>query len=153
MKRISLAIVLAAIMMACNTSKKTVKIPEAISLTDTYWKLTELNGKPMVTEDAKTLREIYLVLYKEDNRVGGNAGCNGYGGTFKADQNGFNLSFKQMFRTQMACDGLDVENEYMAVLEKADAYYIIGNELQLIKARMSPLAKFVAVPGKAATLK
>jgi hypothetical protein len=48
----------------------------------------------------------------------------------------------------MACDGLELENEFMGILEKADSYYITNNILQLNRARMAPLAKFIAVPEK-----
>jgi heat shock protein HslJ len=49
----------------------------------------------------------------------------------------------------MACDGLDLENEFLAVLERTDSYYVKGDTLQLTRAKMSALAKFVAVPGQA----
>ena len=142
---------------ACNNSKQvqdsqtplTAEPPQ--QLLDTYWKLTELNGQ-MIGEANADRKEVYLILRKAESRVQGNAGCNGYGGTYTLDPNGFNIKFSQMIRTQMACPGLDVENEYLKALELADNYYLKNGELQIGKARMAPSAKFIAIPDKAATL-
>jgi heat shock protein HslJ len=142
------------LLQACNGSKKMATgEPKQMetSLTDTYWKLTELNGKP-VGEAGEERREVYLVLRKKDNRAQGNAGCNGYGGTYELNTNGFNIKFSQVMHTMMACPGLDLENEYLKVIEVADSYYVKDGVLQLNRARMAPLAKFIAVPEKAATI-
>lgn len=138
------------ILSACNSSKPAASPGNAStpSLTGTYWKLTELNGKPVGDAEEGKRREIYLSLTSKENRVSGNAGCNGFGGTYTLQADGFRLSFSQMMRTQMACDGLDLENEFMGILEKTDSYYITNNILQLNRAKMAPLAKFIAVPGK-----
>ncbi len=123
----------------------------ATSLTNTYWKLVELNGKPVGEAEDGKRKEMFILLATKDNRVSGNAGCNGFGGTFNLGPGAFRLSFSQMMRTQMACDVLDLENSYLSVLEQADSYYIGLDTLQLNKARMAPLARFVAVQGKADT--
>ena len=142
-----LAAVLFLTLQACNASKKIAK-PEAEGLLDTYWKLTELNGKA-IGEANENRREIYLILRKQDARVQGNAGCNGYGGTYTLNENGFNIKFSSMISTQMACPGLDIENEFFKLFEKADSYYVNNGELQFNRARMAPLARFVAIAGKA----
>jgi len=150
-KTFYLAIVLFLGLQACNSSKKTTDGNNTAGLTDTYWKLTELNGKVIGEADAGR-REVYLILRQQDSRVQGNAGCNGYGGTYTLDPNGFNIKFSSMMHTQMACAGLDVENEFLKVFEQADSYYVKDGTLQFNRARMAPLAKFVAVPGKAKDL-
>ncbi len=137
---------------ACNSTKPVANNPgatTAASLTGTYWKLTELNGKPVGQAAEGKRREMFITLAAGENRISGNAGCNGFGGTFTRPADGFRLSFSQMIRTQMACDGLDLENEFLAVLEKTDSYYVKGDTLQLTRAKMSALAKFVAVPAQA----
>jgi heat shock protein HslJ len=143
------------ILQACNSSKKTTAGGQSDKMktviTDTYWKLTELNGKP-IGEATEDRREVYLILRKQENRAQGNAGCNGYGGTYTLDANGFNIKFSSMMHTMMACPGLDVENEYLKAVEMTDSYYVTDGVLQLNKGRMAPLAKFVAVPDKAATI-
>lgn len=142
------------LLQACNGSKKIAADKSdnmQTALTDTYWKLTELNGKP-VGEASEGRREVYLVLRKKDNQAQGNAGCNGYGGTYELNANGFNIKFSRIMHTMMACPGLEVENEYLKVLETADSYYVKDGVLQLNRARMAPLAKFITVPEKAATI-
>ena len=113
------------------------------SLTETYWKLTELMGKP-VTMDSAGQKEIHIVLRKEGNRVEGFAGCNGFGGTYTT-KNDFNISFSDMIHTMMACPELETENELYNVLKTVDNYYVTGDTFSLSKARMAPMARFVAV--------
>ncbi len=138
-------------LQACNGSKK-MSDTNSTQLTDTYWKLTELNGKA-IGEAGTDRREVYVILRKDGSRVQGNAGCNGYGGSYTLDPNGFNIKFSAMMSTQMACPGLDIENQFLKVFEQADSYYVKDGTLQFNRARMAPLAKFVAVPGKADSLK
>lgn len=45
----------------------------------------------------------------------------------------------------MACIDMEVENQFMAVLEKANNYSLNGNTMTLNKAKMAPLAIFEAV--------
>lgn len=134
-------------LQSCSSTNKTSDSSND-SLTETYWKLTELNGKAL-SEANTDRREVYVILRKQDSRVQGNAGCNGYGGTYTLNSNGFNIKFSAMMRTQMACPGLDIENEFLKVFEQADSYYVKDGTLQFNRARMAPLAKFVAVAGKA----
>lgn len=146
-----LAAVLFFGLQACNSTKKAGDNSTATGLTDTYWKLTELNGKA-IGEANSDRREVYVILRKKDSQAQGNAGCNGYGGRYELDPNGFNIKFSAMMSTQMACPGLDIENQFLKVFEIADSYYVKDGTLQLNKGRMAPLAKFVAVPNKAATI-
>ena len=139
-------------LQACNGTKNaTGSGSAATAITETYWKLTELNGKA-IGEGNADRKEVYLILRKQENRAQGNAGCNGYGGTYTLDPNGFNIRFSGVMHTMMACPGLDVENEYLKAIEMTDSYYVTNGVLQLNKGRMAPLAKFVAVPDKAATM-
>lgn len=136
---------------ACSSTKRAAPAspkPGAVELTGTYWKLAELNGNPVADGEEGRRREIYILLSTKENRVNGNAGCNGFGGTYSLQRDGFRLDFSQMMRTEMACDGITLENEFLDMLEKADSYYITDNLLQLNRARMAPLARFIAVPEK-----
>ncbi len=66
----------------------------AASLTGTNWKLTEINGKPVGETTEGKRREMFITLAAADNWVSGNAGCNGFGGTFTRQADGFRLSCK-----------------------------------------------------------
>ncbi|RYG58156.1 MAG: META domain-containing protein [Alphaproteobacteria bacterium] len=111
------------------------------ALTETYWKLVELRGQPVKT----ARKDAYMVL-KTNGDVQGNGGCNGMGGTYTHTAPN-RLAFGPMIGTMMACaEGMDTEQGLHAVLEQTDSY-VIGDDgkLQLLKARMAPLAKFEAV--------
>ncbi len=115
------------------------KLDDAI--TDTYWKLFEVGGKPV--DAGTTQKEAFIRLVSENNRVEANGGCNGMGGTY-ALANPNRITFSQLIGTLMACENMDVENGLRRALETADSYHLQGDTLQLFRARMAPLAKFVA---------
>ena len=52
-----------------------------------------------------------LIFEKEENRIGGNAGCNGYGSNYTLDGEMFIVSLP--FSTQMACPNLEGEVIYL----------------------------------------
>jgi len=127
-----------------TTDKNTAiqKTPDA-NLTETYWKLTELMGKPVAITPADK-KEVHLKLRKEGSRVEGFGGCNGFGSTF-VTRNNFNISFGTITSTMIACPELDLENELFNVLKTVDNYFVKGDTLSFSKAKMATMARFVAV--------
>jgi|SRR5690606_7426034 len=115
------------------------------SVTGKYWKLIELNGRPILP--GTTMKEPYIRLNATENRMEATGGCNGMGGTYEL-QAPNRIQFSHIIRTQMACENLEVENELLQVLESADSYHVDADTLQLFKARMAPLAKFEWVASK-----
>lgn len=112
------------------------------SITEKYWKLTELNGEPVAP--ANGAKEPHVIFKREGNKVTGNGGCNGFGGSYELKPpNGIALS--QMISTQMACPEMDVESRFLKVLSMADNYYLKQDTLILNRAKMAPLARFTAV--------
>lgn len=132
------------VVVACKTSQKqTATEPVAKTalsdtpLTETKWYLTELNGQPIDREE-----HIPYLVFTDSNQVGGHGGCNSLGGSYEVNENN-RLSFGPLYRTEMYCTGrMEVEDALMEVFEKTDSYVIVGNELQLLRAKMAPLAKF-----------
>ena len=89
------------------------------------WTLVSLNGAPLA-EDT----EINLVF--EENRVGGSAGCNSYGGTF--DSGGTSINITDLTMTLMACTDAGVmeqESAYLAALESVETFELDENSLVL----------------------
>lgn len=111
------------------------------AITDTYWKLFEVNGATV--EAGTTQKEVFIRLVSESSRVEANGGCNGMGGTYELT-NPNRIKFSQLIGTLMACENMEVENGLRRALETADSYHVQGDTLQLFRARMAPLAKFVA---------
>jgi heat shock protein HslJ len=114
------------------------------SIVEKYWKLTELNGKPLGT-DRTFNKEPHVIFKMTDNRVIGNGGCNSFTGSYELkDPNRITIS--KVAATQMACmNNMDIESQLFKVLETADNYNLVGDTLVLNKARMAPLARFQVV--------
>lgn len=132
------ALFLAVFLVSCQT--QTAQKPTA-DITGKKWKLTELNGKPIVLKESKN--NPYFKLNMDGMRYEGHAGCNGLGGTFEIKQDVMRIKFNQGMSTMMACEDLDIENQFTKAILAADNYSVNGNTLTLNKARMAPLAKFV----------
>lgn len=114
----------------------------AAGVTERYWKLVELNGRPVPTLQ----REPYLILEAADGRANGFGGCNAFTGSYQLDAAASRISFGQIASTMMACaSGMAVEQAFHAVLRRVDNYSLDGDRLTLNRARMAPLARFEAV--------
>jgi len=125
--------------------KAVAQQPEGI--TERYWKLIELNGKPVVLDASTGGRNAFIILKIEENRVNGNTGCNTLTGAYEIDPTRYRIRFLQMAVTLKACMNMEVENELKRVLELVDNYAMSADEkyLGLNRARISPLALFEAV--------
>lgn len=104
----------------------------ANDLVGTSWRLVELNGSP--ADDA-----VSSTLVISAGNVGGNGGCNTFGGELKLTATSIDIS--QIISTMMACDGLRQEQAYFAALEAADAYSIVDGDLVLGSPGASNLAR------------
>ncbi|WP_027125585.1 META domain-containing protein [Gelidibacter mesophilus] len=96
-------------------------------LVGTKWVLSKLNGDPLNLSKSE-LEQPYIKLTKKDNGVGGNGGCNGFGGTFSLKENQ-HIAFSQMMATMKYCDENELESVFMANLQKAYSYTLINDEL------------------------
>lgn len=114
-----------------------------VGLTDVYWKLIELNGKSIT--DIKTMREPYMRINSKENRVEASGGCNGMGGNYELKDDNWGIKFSQFISTQMACENMEIEQQFGQMIERVDSYVISNDTLQLNRARMAPLAKFKAI--------
>ncbi len=114
-----------------------------MGITEKYWKLTEIMGKPVTTWEGMT-KEPHMILKAADFRVSANGGCNQMNGSFTLKPMN-RIRFSQMISTMMACPNMEIERQLSEVLQQADSYILQGDKLQLIRARMAPLAKFDAV--------
>ena len=111
-------------------------------LVETYWKLTELMSKPI--DPPAGVREIHIVLKKQDNRIQGFTGCNNIMGSYELKE-GNSIRFQNLAGTKMTCTDMTIENQLKEILVRADNYSILGDKLSLNKAKMAPLARFEAI--------
>jgi copper homeostasis protein (lipoprotein) len=110
-------------------------------LTNTYWKLVELNGASLRMSEGS--RETHLILALEESRVHGFAGCNNFFGTYEA--RGESLSFSALGSTRMACpQGMESESAFLQALGVADRATVSGMFMSLFSGE-DMLARFEAV--------
>ena len=106
-------------------------------ITETYWKLIELNNNPVILER----KEAYMILKTEDSRAAGFTGCNMFKGTYSLEE-GNRIRFSKIASTMMMCVNMETETQFIKVLETADSYLISDNVLILYNTETEPLAKF-----------
>ncbi|MFW5772371.1 MAG: META domain-containing protein, partial [Phototrophicaceae bacterium] len=95
-------------------------------LTGSQWLLVEMNGAMPVDGSEITL------VFGDDARVSGSAGCNQYGGPYTSNDG--NIAFGMLVSTRMACPGegiMEQEAAYLAALESATTYAIDGDTLTI----------------------
>lgn len=107
---------------------------------ETRFMLVELMGKPYSA--AEGTRAAYIQFASGEMRASGNSGCNSFTGSYEL-QDGNRIRFSQMASTKMACLDMNIEQEFLNVLQSADNYWFDGTNLVLNRARMAPLARFV----------
>ena len=113
------------------------------SLTNTYWKLIELNGEPVEMMRSQR-KEAYLQLREENQGARGFAGCNNFSGTFETT--GSQISLSALMTTRKACvDIMSAEVQFLAVLEQATSFIISEEALTFSNKAGDSTAKFIAV--------
>ena len=122
---------------ACSTTRDAVTPTDPSSATGSptgataalagpTWRLVSLDGRPVLEGTRVT------AVFKEDSRVSGSAGCNGYSGT--AAVTGEQLAVGALLSTRMYCypdDRMAQESAYLAALGKATQYRVVSGRLQL----------------------
>lgn len=101
-------------LVSCSSAKKTAQ-----ALTDASWELAGIQGFVM----EKTMEPVTLSFNATENRISGNAGCNGFGGEYVL--NAKTITFSKLLSTERACTvGMATENAYMNALKNVDGYTI-----------------------------
>lgn len=117
------------------------KRPEA-SLTGTYWKLTELEGKQASLGAGQ--KELYMVLTADDQRMRGFSGCNQFAGPYmmRDDQ----MQIGPLVSTQMACvEAMEQEQLFLKALGRTKRFTISGGNLSFYEGGEQLILRFVAV--------
>ncbi len=71
-----------------------------------------------------------LVINKAENRIGGNSGCNSFGGEVIISDN--TIRVDKVISTKMYCDGVP-ENEFFQMLQQSLQFKVKDNVLKLLK--------------------
>lgn len=105
-------------------------------LTGKYWKLIELNGEPV-----GEMRKEPFVMFDDEKRVSGNAGCNTFTGSYSFGE-GNGIKFSQLAMTRMACPNMGLESKFVKMFDVAGHFSVTAKELILIDDAEKELAKF-----------
>lgn len=127
-----------------DETKKTIKVDNTkgkYTLSETKWKLIEVNGKAVKSNDAK---EYFINLDSKTGRFTGFVGCNTVMGSF-AMIDATKLQFSKVGSTKMSCPDSNVEAKFMKMIEKVENYKIEGSNLYFNKSNSSDVLKFEAV--------
>ncbi len=125
-------------------AKKMENTLDKTDITNKYWKLITLDGKPE-TMARNQERERYFTLKTDRNWVEGFAGCNSFNTTYTLEK-GNRIRFSPTAATLKACPDVDVnEQAFFEVFGLADNYTVRGDTLSLNVGRRAPLAMFKAV--------
>lgn len=114
-------------------------------LRETYWKLIELDGKPVTAADQQ--QEAHLIFRTQDRRLTGSGGCNRLMGNYLVE--GSSMHLKGIASTMMAClHGTETEQAFIGALNKVESWKISGKYLELFGAGETLLARFEATAMK-----
>lgn len=118
--------------------------PVSQELSGTSWTVTFVNNNTSdtgVVASSDTIIE-QTIAFDAEGEFNGNAGCNSYFGNYEVEGN--ELSLDAIGSTKMACpeEVMKAETDYLAALEKADTYQIMGYSLQILDADGNILVTF-----------
>lgn len=146
LKLITLSL-LAFATFGCNSSKNSSQSEEDTAhnkITETYWKLTKLEGKEIKMGDTQDA-EPHFMLKTGEKTLFATSGCNTLNGIYTLEK-GDRVRFANMATTLKACPEMELnEADFFKVFELADNYTIVGDTLSLNVGRRAPLAVFQAV--------
>ena len=120
--------------------QQTAEQPD-VNLTETYWKLVQLNDETITTGEEQ--REPHLIL-KANNRAQGFSGCNQFMGQYQASAT--TLSFGPIAGTLKACvPTITYETHYLRFLNGELEWKVSGDQLKLHDPVSGNTAEFKAV--------
>jgi heat shock protein HslJ len=107
------------------------------ALSETNWKLVQLNGKEVPTNG----KENILNLDSKSGTFTAFAGCNNLRGSYTMVKS-TKLTFAKIISTKMACQNGNKEAEFIQTLEKTQTYTVNDDVLLLYNGKKE-IAKFV----------
>ncbi len=130
-----------------ESAKNTENTSDKAQLKNTYWRLTELNGKPKANNSPA---EPHFILNIEDanttsGKGAGSDGCNSFFFTWENKES--SIDFVLGGSTMRLCpeEGVEAQSrEFLQALDKADSFIIQGSSLEL-RQKDKELAKFESV--------
>lgn len=136
MKKIIVALAAIVFMISCKSTQGTSQniTEEKINASELFiegnqWELISYKG--LTTEGAGfSLKQPILIINMAEQKVGGNSGCNSFGGEAIIESD--TITIDKVFSTKMYCDGVP-EHEFFQLLQQPLKYTVKGDVLHLEK--------------------
>ncbi len=131
--------------VSCKTKKSATIIEETVQsappttrqqLSDRKWKLIKMGHHESLRYD--------IFINFSDSSFGGKAVCNSYGGKLEFRKLS-TIRLTGLFSTEMACDGLETEQEFFSTLQHIQYFNINGDTLWLSRPEPIPPLVFINV--------
>lgn len=129
------------LMTACVTvpAESESAATPAVTFTNTFWRLVHVGGDKVAVADGE---EIPHIIFLDDGRVSGFAGCNRFAGAYGMVEGQFR--FTEMAATRDICPGETIEPAFMKAMRQTLAAEMDDDELLLLNGKGQPLAVFKA---------
>lgn len=124
MKNIITVFLASWLIVSCTTMKSSKVGGAQPNIVDSSWTLAE-NVKGMKP-----------TINIENGKISGNAGCNNYFGILSLDPTAGNFAVSNSGATKKLCDNMEVESNFLKMLNEADKYVVSGNTLELYKGKL-----------------
>lgn len=130
------AVVIAVCVSGCKSSEKSAeKKAQELSLTQTHWVLSAINGVPV-----GEMPDEATIAFDDQGGISGCLGCNTFFGTYFAKKDKLNIEFKGA--TKRLCSDMDAEQKYIsAIQDDVNSFSIEGDEL-IIKNKTKEVLRF-----------
>lgn len=154
MKNFIWIFILALSAVACNQNpnQQTTDTETKAQSTDSYaqryfiydkeWRLVELANEKVLLDS--TFRRYPHIVFQKNNRISGNLGCNNFGGEIEFLGKD-SLRITGISATEIACPNLDIEQQFLEVLNNASAFHATGNKLTIGNQKDTIKARFEMV--------
>jgi heat shock protein HslJ len=124
MKNLKWIVAVAVVAVVAGCCKCRTQKSARIPLTGTEWKLSQLYGAVVSSEN-------YRVTFSSDGQLAGVGDCNRFTGSYTLIDGALKVD-DNLVSTRMMCLNQAQEDKFLAMLRAADAYYIDGVRLVLI---------------------
>lgn len=136
MYKIFLLGVFTLLIMSCNEKKEK---SEAIGdIRGVTWLLSDIGDKTL-NNDIKT-----TLVFGDEDKISGNAGCNNYFGSYELYPNGIKISNIGSTRKMCSEDVMEQEMTYLGILQKANSIKFTDYKLEIDSKAEITSIKFVS---------
>lgn len=112
------------------------------ALINTYWKVTEIQGKPVVVREHQS--EPHIILQAEESRFVGSGGVNRVLGTFTVNGQSLTLAPGPMTLMAGPPEAMAQEQAFVDAIKTVTGFSVSGDKLTML-AGEKPVLKFTAV--------